>query len=240
MLTRSSRPARSRRLTSDLAIALFVLAGIIAHLQIARSSGRWKGMRKRAIRSGGIGIWCSERSASSFMSGAEVSIGSFLVNYFHEPEIGGLSLAAAAGLLTFLLDGGDDWPLHRLGSSSESESRNLPRPERVDGVPASRDVDVELRACRDVDTILAVGFFNSIMFPSIFTLAIDGLGPLTGKGSGLLVAAIVGGAIHPEVQGLLADRIGIHHAFFLAALCYLYIAFYGFKGSKHGHEAVAG
>jgi len=81
-------------------------------------------------------------------------------------------------------------------------------------------------------TILLVGLFNSIMFPSIFTLGVDGLGPLTGDGSALLIAAIVGGAIIPELQGLLADRIGIHHAFILPVLCYLYIAYYGFKGSR--------
>ena len=80
--------------------------------------------------------------------------------------------------------------------------------------------------------ILLVGFFNSIMFPSIFTLSIEGLGPLTKKGSGLLVAAIIGGAIIPEIQGILADRIGIHHAFFLPALCYLYILFFALKGSQ--------
>ena len=89
-------------------------------------------------------------------------------------------------------------------------------------------------------TILFVGLFNSIMFPSIFTLGIDGLGELTGDGSGLLVAAIVGGAIIPELQGIIADKIGIHHAFFLPVLCYLYIAFYGFSGFKHGHESAAG
>jgi len=79
-------------------------------------------------------------------------------------------------------------------------------------------------------TMIAVGLFNSIMFPNIFTLAISGLGPLTGKASGLLVAAIVGGAIIPELQGILADHIGIHHAFILPVLCYLYILWYATRG----------
>ena len=79
-------------------------------------------------------------------------------------------------------------------------------------------------------TILAIGFFNSIMFPTIFTLGIEGLGPLTGEASGLLNTAIVGGAIIPWVQGLIADRIGIHHAFFLPAICYLYIVLFAIKG----------
>ncbi|MFZ2322514.1 MAG: sugar MFS transporter [Ignavibacteriaceae bacterium] len=79
-------------------------------------------------------------------------------------------------------------------------------------------------------SILAVGLFNSIMFPTIFTLAIDGLGKHTGQGSGILCTAIVGGAIIPLLQGLLADNIGIHHAFILPVLCYMYIAYYGAKG----------
>ncbi|HMC73127.1 MAG TPA: hypothetical protein VKG87_02385, partial [Terriglobales bacterium] len=81
-------------------------------------------------------------------------------------------------------------------------------------------------------SIILVGLFNSVMFPSIFTLGIAELGPRTGDGSGLLVMAIVGGAILPVAQGALADRLGIHHAFFLPAICYLYIIYYALKGSK--------
>lgn len=80
-------------------------------------------------------------------------------------------------------------------------------------------------------TILLVGLFNSIMFPSIFTLAIDGLGPLTGKGSGVLVCSIVGGAVIPVLQGALADKFGIHCAFILPALCYVYIIYFALRGS---------
>ena len=88
--------------------------------------------------------------------------------------------------------------------------------------------------------MLLVGLFNSIMFPSIFTLGIEGLGPLTGEGSGLLIMAIVGGAIIPELQGLLADRVGLHHAFILPVLCYLYILFFAAKGQpRQGAPAAA-
>ena len=75
--------------------------------------------------------------------------------------------------------------------------------------------------------ILAVGFCNSIMFPSIFTLGIQDLGPLTSKGSSLLIAAILGGAIVPKLQGILADKIGLHPSFILPAICYIYIATFG-------------
>ena len=81
--------------------------------------------------------------------------------------------------------------------------------------------------------ILAVGLFNSIMFPTIFSLALSGLGKHTGQGSGILCAAIVGGAILPVIQGLFADRIGIQTAFFIPALCYLFIGFYGWRGHRY-------
>ena len=80
-------------------------------------------------------------------------------------------------------------------------------------------------------SIILVGLFNSIMFPTIFTLGIEGLGPLTGEGSGLLNTAIVGGAVIPLLQGLIADKIGIHHAFILPVLCYLYIALFAMRGT---------
>ena len=89
--------------------------------------------------------------------------------------------------------------------------------------------------------ILAVGLFNSIMFPTIFTLALEGLGRHTGQGSGILCMAIVGGAIVPVIQGAFADTIGIQMAFFLPILCYAYIAFYGVKGHvpTYGRTAVS-
>jgi FHS family L-fucose permease-like MFS transporter len=90
-------------------------------------------------------------------------------------------------------------------------------------------------------TILAVGLFNSIMFPTIFTLAIAGLGDRTSQGSGILCMAIVGGAIVPVVQGALADRGGVHTAFVVPLVCYAYIAWYALVGSvkRAGTRVVA-
>jgi FHS family L-fucose permease-like MFS transporter len=88
-------------------------------------------------------------------------------------------------------------------------------------------------------SLLAVGLFNSIMFPTIFSLGVAELGPLTGNGSGILNMAIVGGAILPVIQGGIADRIGLHHAFFIPAICYLYILFYALSGSKPNSERYA-
>jgi FHS family L-fucose permease-like MFS transporter len=80
--------------------------------------------------------------------------------------------------------------------------------------------------------IIAIGLFNSIMFPTIFTLAIDGLGRRTGEGSGVLCMAIVGGAIVPVAMGWLADHASLLYAFALPLVCYLYIAYYGHSGHR--------
>jgi len=88
-------------------------------------------------------------------------------------------------------------------------------------------------------SLVLCGFFNSIMFPNIFTLAIAGLGPMTSKGSGLVMTAVVGGAVIPYLLGALADRFGIQHAFVLPALCYLYIGYYGVWGSKPARTVAA-
>jgi FHS family L-fucose permease-like MFS transporter len=81
-------------------------------------------------------------------------------------------------------------------------------------------------------TLVLCGFFNSIMFPNIFTLGIAGLGPMTSKGSGLIMSAVVGGAVIPYLIGALADKVGIQHSFIIPVFCYLYIAYYGLWGSK--------
>ncbi len=81
-------------------------------------------------------------------------------------------------------------------------------------------------------SLVLCGFFNSIMFPNIFALGIAGLGPLTSKGSGLIMTAVVGGAVIPLLLGVLADHFGIQHAFVLPMICYMFIAFYGLVGHK--------
>lgn len=82
-------------------------------------------------------------------------------------------------------------------------------------------------------SVIAIGFFNSIMFPTIFTLAIQGLGIHTSQGSSLLVMAIVGGAIIPPLQGLFADVTGnLQLSFLVPMFCYIFIVYYGFVGYK--------
>ena len=81
-------------------------------------------------------------------------------------------------------------------------------------------------------SILAIGLFNSIMFPTIFTLSLNGLGNLKPKGSGLLCTGIVGGAIIPPLYGLLTDFMGFKFSLIVLSLCYLYIANFGRTNSN--------
>jgi MFS transporter, FHS family, L-fucose permease len=151
------------------------------------------------------------------------------VNYMHEPNIGNLELERAAGYLSLYWGGA---MVGRFIGSAVLQKV----PTRVvlgcNAVVAAALVCFSMLSFGPLAmwSMLLVGLFNSIMFPSIFTLGIEGLGPLTGEGSGLLVMAIVGGAIIPVLQGMLADRIGIHHAFVLPVICYLYILFFAAKG----------
>ena len=80
--------------------------------------------------------------------------------------------------------------------------------------------------------ILAIGLFNSIMWSNIFTLAIDGLGKYTSQGSSLLVMMILGGALLPPLQGMIADKFGVHISFVVPLFSYVYLLFYGLKGYR--------
>ena len=163
--------------------------------------------------------------------GAEVSIGSFLINYLALPEIGNMSEAHAAGFVSLY------WGGAMIGRFVGSALLTRLDPRRVLAAVAAIAAALVLttmlsRGWIALGSVVAIGLFNSVMFPNIFTLGIEKLGPLTGKASSLLVMAIVGGAVIPLAQGMLADRIGVQHAFVLPMLCYLYVMFYGWKGSR--------
>ena len=170
--------------------------------------------------------------------GAEVSIGSFLVNYFGLPEIAALSAKAAAGFVSFYWGGAMIGRF--LGAALLQHFKPgylLALAAMVAGalVIASMVFSGHIAMW----SILAVGLFNSIMFPTIFSLGEAELGPLSGTGSGLLNMAIVGGAILPVIQGVIADYVGLHHAFVLPVICYLYILFYALSGSKPNSERLS-
>jgi FHS family L-fucose permease-like MFS transporter len=201
-----------------IGVALIVFAGLIA-------DGRHEGSmwKYRHLILGCVGIFT--------YVGAEVSIGSFLINYFNQPEIGNLPEVQGAKLVAYY------WGGAMIGRFIGSAILQKVKTGTVLGIAAFCACALVLTSMLTTGqvamwSIILVGFFNSIMFPSIFTLGIAKLGPRTGDGSGLLIMAIVGGAIIPVAQGAIADRIGVHHAFVLPVLCYLYIAYYALKGSE--------
>jgi FHS family L-fucose permease-like MFS transporter len=159
--------------------------------------------------------------------GAEVSIGSFLINYFGLPDIGRLSEQSAANFVSYY------WGGAMVGRFIGSYVLRSVRSGLALGVAATIAALLVITSMTThghvaMWTILCVGLFNSIMFPTIFSLGLANLGELTSKGSSLMVAAIVGGALIPVAQGKIADTIGLHHAFFVPVLCYVFIASFGF------------
>ncbi|PYU06421.1 MAG: glucose/galactose MFS transporter, partial [Acidobacteria bacterium] len=163
--------------------------------------------------------------------GAEVSIGSFLINYLSQPNIGNMPEIVAAKYVAYYWGGA---MIGRFIGSALLQKVKTGTLLGIFGLVAALLVCTTMLTTGTIAmwSVILVGFFNSIMFPSIFTLGIAKLGPLTGDGSGLMIMAIVGGAILPVVQGAIADRIGIHHAFILPVICYLYIVYYAFRGSR--------
>ena len=161
--------------------------------------------------------------------GAEVAIGSMLVNYFKEPYTLGLAEAEGSKLMARY------WLCAMFGRFIGTFLLRKVNPGKLlaaHAVIASALVATSAMTTgwTAVVTIILVGLLNSIMFPTIFTLAIEGLGRHTEQGSGILCAAIVGGAFIPALQGVIADRAGLHISFLLPAICYLYIAWYGITG----------
>jgi len=174
--------------------------------------------------------------------GAEVSIGSFLVNYFQQLSTNDINMATldaqtASKMVSYY------WGAAMMGRFVGALLTRFISPAIVLAVNAVLAVVLLLITITTTGlvamySVIAVGFFNAIMFPTIFSLAIKNLGPLTARGSGLLCQAIVGGAILPLIQALVADSWSVQLSFMVPMLSYLYIIGYGFivhtanKGAK--------
>ncbi len=220
-----------------IGIALLLLAGLIGASKLPKIEST------RAEEQSNDTIWKHPNLTLAAIGifayvGAEVSIGSFLVNYFGLPEVGGLSAKTAAGFVSFYWGGA---MIGRFLGAGVLRRVKAGYALAFCAIAAASLVSVSMLVAgyAAMWTILAVGLFNSIMFPTIFSLGEAELGPLTGSGSGLLNMAIVGGAIVPLLVGAVADRVGLHHAFIIPAICYLYILYYGLLGSKPNSERYA-
>ena len=191
--------------------------------ELAESAGGDSVWKHPVLLGGAVGIFV--------YVGAEVSIGSFLVNYFALPDIAHFTERTAAKYVSLYWGGAmvgrfiGSWLLTKMKTSTVLGSAAVV----AGGLVVASILTYGHTA---MWAIIAVGLFNSVMFPSIFTVGLSGLGPLTSKGSSLMVAAIVGGALIPLAEGHLADLIGVHHAFVIPVVCYVYIAVFGFIGGR--------
>jgi FHS family L-fucose permease-like MFS transporter len=216
-----------------IAIALFVLAIVVWLCRLpqlentaAADDSRHRFADALKVRR----VWLGMLAIFVYV-GAEVSIGSFMVNYLALPDIGNMSEAAATGYVSLYWGGAMVGRFIGSALLTRIDTRKL---LAFNAAVAALLVLATMLTFGHVAlwSVVAIGLFNSIMFPNIFTLGIEKFGPLTGKVSSLLVMAIVGGAIIPLAQGALADHIGVHHAYVLPLVCYLYIIYYGLKGSR--------
>ena len=186
--------------------------------------------------------------------GAEVTIGSYLVNYFLTLDVVTLVKESGfmPGLAEFLAGTGIDsmtpaqlagtfvtfyWSGAMVGRFIGAYLTRVVKPNRLLALYGL--INVVLLIISMISgglisfwSILAIGLFNSIMFPTIFTLAIDGIKEHTAQASGILCTAIVGGAFIPPLYGAVADGIGLQYALLIPLFCYLYISWYGKVGSE--------
>ena len=212
-----------------LAAALALLAVLFAVARLPKIAfeettvavdGKGGAMAYRHLVLGVLGIF--------LYVGAEVSIGSFLINFIGEPHIAGLSHADAAHYVSMY------WGGALIGRFIGFAVMRYVSPGKSLAVTALGSIALVLTATFTsgsvaVWAIVAVGLCNSIMFPTIFSMALHGLGKFTGQGSGFLCMAIVGGAVVPFIQGILADTIGLQISFLVPAACYLFVLYYGVK-----------
>ena len=201
----------------------FIKLPVLAHVEATGEEADGNIWEHRSLVLGALAIF--------LYVGGEVSIGSFLVNYFSEASIAGMSTADAGEMVAYY------WGAAMIGRLVGAALMNYVAATKylaVNALIAIIMIIVSMNSTGDVAmwSILAVGFFNSIMFPTIFTLAVKGLGSMTSKGSGLVCQAIVGGALIPLVQGVAADSIGIQLSFIVPMLCYIYIGWYALNGSQ--------
>ncbi len=214
-----------------LALFAFLVAGVFSFVKlpevIKEKGKKVKGnvLKFRQVRLGVIAL--------TLYVGAEVAIGSFIVNFLGEPYIAGLDVKTAASYIPFYWGG---LMVGRFIGAAILQKISAPKVLFISAMVAFILVLITIvfNGYISMWAMLAVGLFNSIMWSNIFAMSIDGLGKYTTKASGILVMAPVGGAIFPLLQGVLADipSIGLHLSYILPLLCYVFIIFYAVNGYK--------
>lgn len=215
-----------------LAGSLLILAVIFAFLRLPKISHQPASNEKQTEGSawqhrhlvlGAVGIFV--------YVGAEVGIGSFIVNFLALDSIAGMNEAEASRYIGYYFGGA---MVGRFIGAAIMRKVDAGKVLAFNAVGACILLLVTILSSGSIAMwcILLIGLCNSIMFPTIFTLAIKGLKEHTSEGSGILCLAIVGGAVLPLIQGFMADSIGIQLALFLPLVCYIFITYYGLLGSR--------
>lgn len=218
-------------ISAGLAILGLIVAFLhLPHLNQTRTFRADKGAGPMLQRS----IWSYRHTVLGALGifvyvGVEVGLASIAVNYF---KLEGMKTEKSASLLVSLYWFGA--LVGRLFGSWMLTKIKAGKLLGAFGIAAAVLISISMitHGPAAIWTLVLCGLFNSIMFPNIFALGVAELGPLTSKGSGLIMTACLGGAVVPFLLGALADKIGVQHAFVLPVLCYLYIASYGLWGSK--------
>jgi len=172
--------------------------------------------------------------------GAEVAVGSLIVNYLMQPSVMGLSDVAAGKHVPFY------WGGALVGRFIGAYVLNKVSPGKVlagvaTGTLALILISANTEGALSGWALLAIGLMNAVMFPTIFSLASEGLGKRAAEGSGVIATAIVGGAIVPYLTGMLADKSGsLHFSLLLPAICYAIILAYGLYARDPAHQTVKG
>jgi len=214
-----------------LALSLLVLAAIFAFIKLPEISepdtteqkNEGSAWQYKHLVLGAVGIFV--------YVGAEVGIGSFLINFMAMDSIAGLEESEAAHYLTYFWGGA---MVGRFIGAAVMQKVDAGLVLFFNACCAILLLIVAILASGSVAmwAVLLIGLCNSIMFPTIFSLALRGLKQHTSQGSGILCLAIVGGAILPLLQGFVADAAGVQMSFILPIFCFVFIAYYGLKGSK--------
>jgi FHS family L-fucose permease-like MFS transporter len=219
-----------------LAALLVLIAVAFSHFHLPVRADAAAGTGSAPAKSADGSIWQHRHLVLGVLGiflyvGAEVSIGSMLVSFMAQPQIGGLSERTAGGYLALY------WGGAMVGRFLGAALLRMFDAGRVLACCAVGAVlllvaSMSLSGSLAMGAALAVGLCNSIMFPTIFALAVAELGPRTGEGSGLLCMAIVGGAIVPLILGFFADHVGLTPSLCVPLVCYLYIIHYGVSGHR--------
>jgi FHS family L-fucose permease-like MFS transporter len=213
------------------------LAGILAALAVLFAVIRLPIIKDEdAIAKAAGSIWKQKRLMLGVLAifvyvGAEVSIGSFLINYMEDPRIAGFTAETGAKYVALY------WGGAMVGRFIGSAVMRTISPGKVLAFNAAVCIALLIATAMGQGhfamwAVLAIGLFNSIMFPTIFSMSVHELGALTSQGSGLLVMAIAGGALVPVIQAHAADVIGLQTSFLIPAVCYAYILYFGAKYAR--------